>query len=230
MPGDVFPGAKLDPQVLRALSGDSGQVLLGKIVKSGDAKSEKNPAKYSDESVSKLPEKPGRTEDENTISETVGEPLAPGMIQLLRDEIVNDFRDRGTTANFNKFQNYAAHKLNASNAAYTGNELTGNCRLELVRPLVLPAIRSGAISEAEEFTRTLHTTVVHDRGGLAGLLPVVAEKMDLTAHKVANVHGSTFAARGARDCQAGAGRCPRCPCRHAGAAKQRGNSYYSQLL
>ena len=110
------------------------------------------------------------------------------MIHLLpRFEIVNAFHDRGTTANFDKFQSYAAYKLDRSNAAYTGNELTGNCRLKWYDHMLRNPL--GAISEAEAFTRTLHTTIVQDRGRLAGLLPIVADKLDLAAHSLRPLPG-----------------------------------------
>jgi hypothetical protein len=124
------------------------------------------------------PPAPNAVDINNSLdSDTVGEPLAPGMIEVLRAEILNAFRDRGTLANFNKFENYAAFKLKSSSAPYTGTELTGNCRLPWYDHLLRHPL--GAVSEAEAFTRTLHTLVVRDRGGLAGILPLVSEKMDL---------------------------------------------------
>ena len=37
----------------------------------------------------------------------------------------------------------------------------------------------GAVAEAEQFTRDVHTAIVKDRGGLARLLPIIADKLDL---------------------------------------------------
>ena len=51
------------------------------------------------------------------------------MMKLLRDEIVAGIRGRGITDRFARFQNYAAERVSTTAAAYTGSELTGNCRL-----------------------------------------------------------------------------------------------------
>src|SRR5580704_9223224 len=40
----------------------------------------------------------------------------------------------------------------------------------------------GAVAEAEQFTRDVHTAILDDRGGLAKLLPIIAEKLDLPKH------------------------------------------------
>ena len=71
----------------------------------------------------------------------------------------------------------AAGRLNASAGRFTGSELTGNCRLSwydrlLRRPLNGPA-------EAELFTRQLHKAALGNQEGLARLLAIAAEKMDL---------------------------------------------------
>ena len=60
---------------------------------------------------------------------TVGDPLAAGKIELLRDEIVTALRSRGVADNFGRFQSYARAKLNSTAGPHTGSELTGNCRL-----------------------------------------------------------------------------------------------------
>ena len=51
------------------------------------------------------------------------------MIEILQQEIVNAVHERGVSDNFNRFQRYTGYKLDTSNAAYTGSELAGNCRL-----------------------------------------------------------------------------------------------------
>ena len=58
-----------------------------------------------------------------------GEPLAPGMVRLLQDEIATGLRKRGVDGDFARFQRYAGSRLDATAAAYTGSELAGNCRL-----------------------------------------------------------------------------------------------------
>ena len=125
----------------------------------------------------KAEKRDGKQADKTDESQvTVGDPLAPGKVELLRDEVVNALRSRGVADNFGRFQSYARAKLNSTAGPHTGSELTGNCRLSwydhlLRNPLDAPA-------EAEEFTRTLHAAVHNDRGGLAQLLPIIAEKLD----------------------------------------------------
>ena len=82
---------------------------------------------------------------------------------------------------FARFQSYAGERLNLTAGAYTGSELTGNCRLSwydhlLRNPLLAPA-------EAEEFTRLLHKSIVDDPSGLGPVLATAAEKLDLGKHK-----------------------------------------------
>ena len=45
-----------------------------------------------------------KTESPKSTIATIGEPLAPGMMQLLRDEIVNGFQRRGNAHRFAQFQ------------------------------------------------------------------------------------------------------------------------------
>ena len=111
---------------------------------------------------------------------TVGEPLAPGMIEILQQEIRNAVRTRGVDDNFARFQRYSGYKLDTSAAAYTGSELAGNCRLSWYDHMLRHPF--GAVAEAEQFTRDVHTAVLKDPGGLARLLPIIAEKLDLPKH------------------------------------------------
>ncbi|MGA2618469.1 MAG: hypothetical protein ABSF26_12730 [Thermoguttaceae bacterium] len=111
---------------------------------------------------------------------SLGDPLAPGLMEILHDEIVKGLREREITDRFARFQRYAGYKLDSTAGPYTGSELTGNCRLRwydhlLRNPLDAPA-------EAEAFTRTLHTVIRNDPGGLAKVLPMAAEKLDLPRH------------------------------------------------
>jgi len=108
---------------------------------------------------------------------SVGEPLAPGMIDILLQEIRNAVHNRGIDDNFARFQRYSGYKLDSSAAAYTGSELAGNCRLSWYDHMLRHPL--GAVAEAEQFTRDVHTAIVTDRGGLAALLPIIAEKLDL---------------------------------------------------
>jgi hypothetical protein len=112
----------------------------------------------------------------------LGEPLAPGMIEILQQEVRNAVHNRGIDGNFARFQRYSGYKLDASAAAYTGSELAGNCRLSWYDHMLRhPA---GAVAEAEQFTRDVHTAILKDRGGLARLLPIIAEKLDLPKREV----------------------------------------------
>ena len=95
-----------------------------------------------------------------------GNPLAPGMLQILRDEIQSALRTRGISDNFSRFQHYAGYKLDSTASAYTGSELTGNCRLSWYDHLLRHPL--DAPTEAEEFTRTLHHVIRTEPGGLPG--------------------------------------------------------------
>jgi len=114
---------------------------------------------------------------EPTSQGTVGEPLAAGMVDLLREEMLSGFRRRHIEGQFRRFEGYAARKLDSSVAAYTGSELNGRCRLDwydhlLRTPLTAPG-------EAEKFTRQLHQAAMDARGGLGTLLSMAGEKLDL---------------------------------------------------
>jgi hypothetical protein len=108
---------------------------------------------------------------------TIGEPRAQAMIKLLQQEIVDGLAKRGITENFRRFERYAASRLAATAGPRTGSELTGNCRLSwyehlLRNPLVVPA-------EAEKFTRQLFVAASGDHNGLAELIALASEKLDL---------------------------------------------------
>ena len=125
--------------------------------------------------------KADKPKQESTV-DTVGEPYAPGMMQLLRDEIVNGLNRRGIAHRFAQFQSYADGRLDASAGRYTGSELAGNCRLSWYDRMMRNMLDAPA--EAERFTRELHTTVRDDRQGLAKTLAIAAAKLDLSPRKV----------------------------------------------
>ncbi|MBN1909286.1 MAG: hypothetical protein JW818_06075, partial [Pirellulales bacterium] len=107
----------------------------------------------------------------------VGDPLAPGIVALLSDEVVGGLKRRHIQDRFARFQAYAGQKLNSTAGAYSGNEVTGNCRLKwfdrlLRHPLVAPA-------EAEQFTRLLHKHLIGDHRGLDQAMALAGEKLDL---------------------------------------------------
>jgi hypothetical protein len=115
-------------------------------------------------------------------TDTVGEPLAAGMMKLLREEIVNGLNRRGNAYRFAQFQNYAIGQVNNSAGRYTGSELAGNCRLKWYDHLMRNFLSAPA--EAEQFTRELHIAACDDREGLVKVLNIAALKMDLTPRKI----------------------------------------------
>ena len=135
-------------------------------------------AKTSEKAKRKSQAKSKATEEAEA---SIGDPYAPGLIEILQQEIISAVRARGVADNFARFQRYSAFKLDSSAAPYTGNELAGNCRLTWYDHMLRHPL--GAVAEAEQFTRDVHTTIVKDRGGLAGLLPIIAEKLDLAKRR-----------------------------------------------
>ena len=111
----------------------------------------------------------------------LGEPLAPGMMQLLHDEIVSGLQKRGITDRFAKFQSYATAQVVHSAAPYTGSELAGNCRIKWYEQMMRNMLAAPA--EAERFTRHLHAAVRDENEGLAKVLDIAAVKMDLGGRK-----------------------------------------------
>lgn len=160
----------------------------------GDAKSEKKPdaAEPNQKTEPSEPEeKPDAAEPEKQSAAavkkkpnaaahakvtTIGEPLAPGMMKLIQDEIVSGIKRRGITDRFARFQSYAIGKVNSSAGRYTGSELAGNCRLRWYDHLMRNMLAAPA--EAERFTRELHKAALNDHNGLAQVLAIAASKMD----------------------------------------------------
>ncbi len=110
-------------------------------------------------------------------SQQVGDARAQGMLELLRNEIVAGLKRRGIESNFARFQRYAAGKL-ASTARGYGGEVTGICRLRWYDHLLRNIL--AAPSEAEQFTRDLHTALIDNHRGLDRALAMAADKLDLT--------------------------------------------------
>jgi len=110
-----------------------------------------------------------------------GDPLAPGKLQLLKQEILAGLVKRQTTDNFARFRSYTAMKLNSSAGRFTGSELTGNCRLSWYDHLLRNQLDAPA--EAERFTRELHKAALGNHEGFAELLAIAAKKMDLAERK-----------------------------------------------
>lgn len=116
----------------------------------------------------------------STNIESVGEPLAPGIMELLKEEMVTGIKDRGIAGNFARFRSYSHRMLNES-AGYSGSELTGNCRLSWYEHLFRNPL--SAPSEAEQFTRALHVALRGDHTGLDRALAIAGEKLDLRVRK-----------------------------------------------
>jgi hypothetical protein len=114
--------------------------------------------------------------------QTVGEPLAPGMIKLLQDELLDAFKRRGVNDRIARFQSYMIGRVTATAGKYTGSELTGNCRIKWYGQMMHNVIAAPA--EAERFTRELHKIAANDREGLAKLLAIASVKMDAGPQKV----------------------------------------------
>ena len=110
-----------------------------------------------------------------------GNPLAPGCIKLLRDEIEAGLRARNIEDRFNRWQYYMASRLDNSAGVYSGTEVTGNCRLSWYDHLMRHVLDAPA--EAEEFTRTLHQNLRGDHLGLYRALATAREKMDIRPPK-----------------------------------------------
>jgi hypothetical protein len=122
-----------------------------------------------------------KTTDPPEKSSQPGDPLAPGKMQLIKQEILAGIAKRQTTDNFARFRSYTAMKLNTSAGRYTGSELTGNCRLSWYDHILRNHLDAPA--EAERFTRELHKAALGDHEGLAELLAIAAKKMDLAERK-----------------------------------------------
>ena len=120
----------------------------------------------------KAPEPPEAVEHSS-----VGDPLAPGKVAVLIQEIVSGIRTRNIESQFLRWRSYAASRLNATAGRYTGSELTGNCRLKWYDSLLRNPLRGPV--EAEQFTRHLHEAALNGQKGFARMLTIAREKMDL---------------------------------------------------
>ena len=115
-----------------------------------------------------------------TASQTlpqVGDPLAPGIVALLQQEIVAGLKTRQIEDKFSRFQKYASWKLDSTAGRRATSEVTGNCRLSWYDRLLRNPITAPA--EAEQFTRQLHQSLLGDHHGLDRVLSIARDKMDL---------------------------------------------------
>ena len=110
------------------------------------------------------------------VPEWVGERLAAAMVDLLTKEIRDGLQRRKIDSKFSRFRTYAGNRLSAT-ARPSGSELTGYCRLQWYAHLLRNPLKAPV--EAEEFTRKLHMSVLDGRDGLAEVMAVASEKLDL---------------------------------------------------
>jgi hypothetical protein len=107
---------------------------------------------------------------------SVGNPLAPGMMGLLEQEMAAGLASRKIEDRFARFRSYAGHKLDSTNRARTGSEVTGLCRLSWYDHLFRNGMEAPA--EAEQFTRELHQCLLADHEGLDRALVIARTKTD----------------------------------------------------
>jgi hypothetical protein len=108
--------------------------------------------------------------------DSVGNPLAPGLMALVKQEIRDGLRTRGIQTDFQRFCSYTAMKLDNTAGEMSASEVTGNCRLSwydylLRHPLDAPA-------EAEKFTRHLHRALRGNHEGVDQALVIARGKLD----------------------------------------------------
>jgi hypothetical protein len=150
--------------------------------KQGSLEKETAKAEKKQESKKNSPKK-------ESVVETVGEALAPGIMKLLQDEMIDGFKRRGTTDRFARFQHYAIGQVRQSSSKYNGSELTGNCRLKWYEHLMRNFLN--APLEAEQFTRELHRAACDPNEGLAKVLAIAAVKMDVSPRTLRKVDPPT---------------------------------------
>lgn len=163
-----------------------GSARTTKLAKSSRSEATAQPGKSSQSHMPAKSEKKTDAEKstklaEKSTIETVGEPMAAGMMELLRDEIISGVRQRGISDRFARFQSYMIGKLNSSAGRYTGSELAGNCRLKWYDHMMRNVLAAPA--EAERFTRDLHMAVRDRNEGLTKVLATAALKLDLGERK-----------------------------------------------
>jgi len=116
------------------------------------------------------------TEPKPQDRDTVGNPLAPNLMPLLRQEIRDGLRTRRIEADFQRFCYYSGMKLNTTSGEMSPSEVTGNCRLSWYDYLLRHPLDAAA--EAERFTRNLHRFLRGSHEGFDQALVLALEKMD----------------------------------------------------
>ena len=108
--------------------------------------------------------------------ETVGNYLAPWLLNQMVREINEGLKDRGIDQRFAAFQEYAGYQLDISAGQARTSEVTGNCRLKWYDHLMRNPLKAPV--EAEQFTRELHKALRSDATGFDQTLAMAREKMD----------------------------------------------------
>jgi len=155
----------------------SGSVAAEAIEISPDAappSAEESESLAGEESESES-ESPAAEESESPA----GNPLAAGVVKAVRQEIENNLRARGVTGRWISFERYTAYTLAKHAARHTGNELTGNCRLNWYQSLLKDPL--DAPRQAEAFTRQVFEDLKAPSQGVARTAALAAVKLDLPA-------------------------------------------------
>ena len=126
----------------------------------------------------KRPKNPLSRHAEKT--ESVGEPLAAGMMKLLQEEIVSGIGPQHHRS-IRPLPKLCGRTRQRHGGRYTGSELTGNCRIRWYNHMMQNMLAAPA--EAERFTRELHMAARDKHEGLARILSIAAEKMDAGERK-----------------------------------------------
>lgn len=108
---------------------------------------------------------------------TVGHPQAPGMMVLVKREIESMLNSRGVESEFYQWRGYVNGILANTAGPRIVSELTGNCRLEWFNQLMKDPVHAPV--EAELFTRQLHGGALGDHRGLASVLMLARDRLDL---------------------------------------------------
>ncbi len=108
--------------------------------------------------------------------ETVGNPLAPWLVEQMAKEINSGLKERGIEDRFAAFQKYAGEQLDSTAGQARTSEVTGNCRLKWYDHLMRNPLKAPV--EAEQFTRELHKAFRGDAKGFDQAMMIAREKMD----------------------------------------------------
>jgi len=126
-----------------------------------------------------LPEKPETTLPLTEVAVTVGDPVSEDKLNDLVNEMVEGWKKRNRTTQFQTFRSYAASRMAATTARQTGIELAGNCRLDWFTYLLSNPL--SAVGEADRFTKDLHSKLNNTETGLMETIAVSRKKLDMPA-------------------------------------------------